>query len=173
VLNKNAIRGPRHDAIAAYIIHEVVSNHNVEAGVPTCAPGVVAVRSDPGTIDGADEIALDREAIETARGLVPNRAKDNAAVIFSVIPVSIHAIDVVDVEPGNYDVFRGTEIVEEDVNSATNRTLRTVVRDLEVPYLDVLDVVETEYVFDLAVAFELRFWPDAVTINAGRRTVVA
>src|SRR5689334_14786855 len=109
-----------------------LSNHHVQAGIPMRAHRVIAVRSDSGTIDGTDDIALDSEAIETARRFIANRAKDNPAVVFGVIPVSIHAVYVVDVKLGHGDMFRGAEIVEEDVNSATNRTLSAVVGDLEI-----------------------------------------
>lgn len=82
-----------------------------------------------------------------------------------MVAASIHAVHVVDVQAGDNDVFRRTEIIEKDVNTSANRRPRTVIRNFKVSHLDVLDVVKPDYIFDLTRAIDFRLRAVAVTVN--------
>ena len=108
---------------------------------------MITVRGDRGPVDGTNDIALDRRPSKRLGACPPSFGND-AAIVFRTIAVSINTVYVMNIETGNHDVVRGTEIVEKDMDTATNCRLCSMVCDLQVANLDILDVVETNNVLD-------------------------
>ena len=77
------------------------------------------------------------QAIKAAWGLVAVRPKNNTARIFLLV----RAINVVNIQPGHHDVLRRAEVVQKNVRAASHGPFRAVIRDFEVPHLDVLHIV--------------------------------
>jgi hypothetical protein len=63
VLHQHAFRGPRHYAIAAQIIHEVIADYDVQAGEPAAAREMITLR---GAVHLPHDISFDREAVKPA-----------------------------------------------------------------------------------------------------------
>ena len=85
MLNQCAIGRPGHDAITANILNIVVTDDNVEAGIPSGARGFGALGRDGGPVYFPNDVPLDEQVIEPARYLVAHCPEKNTPGLLALV----------------------------------------------------------------------------------------
>jgi len=137
VLYQGSIRCPGDDPVSADILEIVVTNHHMQTGKPAVSACVIAIGGNRRAVHSLDDISLDHQSIEAGRRSLASGAEDDAPIVLDRICPAY----VVNIKVREDDVLCRSEVVEKNMDTATNSFAASLIGDLQMMQFDLLCIV--------------------------------